>query len=96
MLFTESKFSPNTVMVCLAASRFFHIHLLKRNWSLAETPYPKKAFHLPEMLSQKEIARLIDAAERRLHHVLLMTLYATGARRAEAVRLKVAASAVSA
>jgi hypothetical protein len=42
MLFTKLKFSPNTVILRLAALRFFYIHVLKRGWSVAETPYPKK------------------------------------------------------
>ena len=41
------------------------------------------------MLSQEEVAQLIDAADTPFHRILLMTLYATGARRAEAARLKV-------
>jgi len=89
MLFTELKFSPNTVIVRLAALRFFYVHVLKRNWSIAETPYPKKVQHLPEVLSQEEVARLIDAAEFPFHRILLMTLYATGARRAEVAHLKI-------
>jgi site-specific recombinase XerD len=89
MLFTKLKFSPNTVILRLASLRFFYIHVLKRNWSIAETPYPKKVFHLPEILSQEEVARLIDAAEFPYHRILLMTLYATGARRAEVAHLKV-------
>ena len=74
-LFTQLKFSPNTVTLRLAALRFFYIQVLKRSWSIAETPYPKKAFHLPEILSQEEVARLIDAAEFPFHRILLMTLY---------------------
>ena len=35
------------------------------------------------------MARLIDAAESPFHRILLMTLYATGARRAEAAHLKI-------
>lgn len=89
MLFTELKFSPNTVIVRLAALRFFYVHVLKRNWSIAETPYPKKVLHLPQVLSQDEVARLIDAAEFPFHRILLMTLYATGARRAEVAHLKI-------
>jgi site-specific recombinase XerD len=88
-LFTKLKFSPNTVTLRLAALRFFYIQVLKRGWSIAETPYPKKVLHLPEILSQDEVARLIDAAEFPFHRVLLMTLYATGARRAEVARLKI-------
>ena len=89
MLFTKLKYSPNTVIVRLSSLRFLYIHVLKRNWSIAETPYPKKLRHLPGVLSQEEVARLIDAADSQFHRILLMTLYATGARRAEAAHLKV-------
>jgi integrase len=41
------------------------------------------------VLSQEEVARLIDAAEVPFHRILLMTLYATGARRAEVADLKI-------
>jgi integrase len=44
---------------------------------------------LPQVLSQHEVARLIDAAETPFHRVLLMTLYATVARRVEVARLKI-------
>ena len=83
------KLAPNTVIQRLAALRFFYVQVLKRGWSVAETPYPKKVLHLPEILSQDEVARLIDAAEFPFHRILLMTLYATGARRAEVARLKI-------
>ena len=88
-LFTKLKFSPNTVTLRLAALRFFYIQVLKRGWSIAETPYPKKVLHLPEILSQEQVACLIDAAEFPFHRILLMTLYATGARRAEVAHLKI-------
>jgi integrase/recombinase XerD len=88
-LFTRWKLSPNTVIQRLAALRFFYVQVLKRGWSVAETPYPKKVLHLPQVLSQEEVARLIDAAEFPFHRILLMTLYATGARRAEVAHLKI-------
>src|SRR6202451_2868036 len=89
MLFTKLKYSPNTVILRLASLRFFYIHVLKRGWSIAETLYPKKVRHLPQVLSQEEVARLIDAAESPFHRILLMTLYATGATRAEVAHLKI-------
>jgi integrase/recombinase XerD len=87
-LFQKRKFSPNTVAQHLAALRFFYIKTLKKAWSITETPYPKRADHLPTVLSQEEVARLIDAAHPPLHRTLLMTLYATGLRRAELAHLK--------
>src|ERR1700720_2394505 len=89
-LFQKRKLSPNSVVRHLAALRFFYIKTLKRSWSIAETPYPKWIFHLPTILSQEEVAQLIDAALTPHHRTLLMTLYATGARRAELTHLKVA------
>ena len=88
-LFQKRKFSPNTVAQRLAALRFFYTKTLKKVWSIEETPYPKKTLHLPTILSQEEVARLIDAARPPLHRTLLMALYATGLRRAELTRLKV-------
>lgn len=89
MLFSKLKFSPNTVILRLASLRFFYIQVLKKSWSIAETPYPRKVVHLPQILSPEEVTRLIDAADSRFHRAMLMTLYATGARRTEAAHLKV-------
>ena len=88
-LFKKRKLSPGTVVQRLAALRFFYIKTLKKAWSIAETPYPKQGFRLPTILSQEEVARLIDAALTPFHRTLLMTLYATGVRRAELTHLKV-------
>jgi integrase/recombinase XerD len=87
-LFQKRKLSANSVVRHLAALRFFYIKTLKRAWSIAETPYPKWVFRLPTVLSQEEVAQLIDAARTPYHCTLLMTLYATGTRRAELTHLK--------
>ena len=71
-LFRKRKFSPNTVAQCLAALRFLYTKTLKKTWSIEETPNPKRAVHLPTILSQEEVARLIDAACPLLHRTLLM------------------------
>jgi len=88
-LFQKRKVSAGTVANRLAALRFFYIKTLKKAWSIAETPYPKKTHRLPTILSQEEVARLIDAADTPFHRTLLITLYATGLRCAELTRLKV-------
>jgi integrase/recombinase XerD len=88
-LFQKRKFSPNTVAQRLAALRFFYTKTLKKVWSIEETPYPRKTLHMPTILSQEEVAQLIDAARPPFHRTLLMALYATGLRRAELARLRV-------
>ena len=88
-LFKKWKLAPNTVNQRLAALRFFYIQTLKRAWSVAETPYPKKVLKLPIILSQEEVARLINSAPTPFHRIVLMMLYASGVRRAELARLKI-------
>lgn len=41
------------------------------------------------ILSQEEVAHLINSARTPFHRIVLMTLYATGVRRAELARLKI-------
>ncbi len=81
-LFQKRKLSANSVGQHLAALR-------RRAWSLADTPYPKKTRSLPTILSQEEVAQLLHAACTPGERILLMTLYATGARRSELTHLTV-------
>jgi integrase/recombinase XerD len=87
-LFQKRKLSSGSVTRHLAALRFFYVKTLHKAWSIAETPYPKKTHHLPAILSQEQVAQLIDAASTR-RRIWLMTLYATGVRNAELTHLKV-------
>ena len=88
-LFRKRKLAASTVTVYLAALRFFYTKTLKKSWSAAETPYPRKTEHVPSVLSRQEVARLIAGADTPFHRTLLMTLYATGVRRAELTHLKI-------
>jgi site-specific recombinase XerD len=87
-LFRKGK-SPGTVTQRLAALRFFYVKTLRRAWSVADTPYPKKIHRLPTVLSRVEVAQLIHAARTPFERILLMTLYATGARNSELTHLQV-------
>ena len=88
-LFRERKLTPNTVNQRTGALRFFFIKTLRKPWTLDDMPYPRRVFQLPKVLSQDEVARMIDAAPNRWYRLLVMALYATGARRAELARLKI-------
>src|ERR1035437_4175851 len=65
------------------------IKTLRKPWSVEETPYPKNRPPLPVILSQDEVGRLIESALITFHRTILVTLYATGVRRAELANLKV-------
>ena len=89
-LFRDRKLTDNTVNQRVGALRFFFIKTLRKVWSVEETPYPKKRFHLPVILSPDEVGRLIESALIPFHRAILVTLYATGVRRAELAKLKLA------
>src|SRR6266487_1597611 len=89
-LFRERKLAASTVTQRLAALRFFYTQTIRKAWSVADTPYPKKTRPLPSILSPEEVALLIDSAQTRFHRIVLMTLYGTGVRRAELARLQLA------
>ncbi len=88
-LITDRKLSGNTVNQMVGALRFFYLTVLNKPWRGHELPYPKKSFRLPVIRSPEEVARLIDAAGNLQARTILMTLYSTGMRRTELVRLRV-------
>src|SRR3974377_823291 len=85
----ERKLQAISVTHQLPALRFFFLKTLKKRWGMEETPYPKKVRRLPTILSQEEVARLINSAPTPFYRILVMTLYATGARCRAVARLQV-------
>ena len=88
-LLQERKLEASTVGLHIAALRFFFVKTLRRPYLQLDLPSPKRPKRLPTILSQDEVARLIDSANNLLDYAMLMTLYATGVRRAELSQLKV-------
>ena len=89
-MFRVRKLADNTVAQRVAALRFFFTRALKQSWRIEETPYPKRRTRLPVILSQDEVARLMESAATAFQRTILITLYATGVRRAELTNLKTA------
>ncbi len=89
-LLRERRLASNTVNQRTGALRFFFITTLRKPWSVADTPYPKTTVRLPKVLSKEQVQRLIESASTPLYRLILMTLYATGVRRAELANLKIA------
>jgi len=64
------------------------VKVLRRPYRQIDLVYPKRSVRLPVILSEDEVARLIESASNSYHRVILVTLYATGMRREELCRLK--------
>lgn len=88
-LFRDRKLAASTVEGRAAALRFLFVKTLRRAYVPDQIPFPKHARRLPVVLSPEEVALLIDSAKNLMHRAMLMTLYATGLRRAELCQLKV-------
>lgn len=89
-LLRERKLCPGSVENHVAALRFFFIRTLHRHEFRQFLPYPRVHRKLPNILSQEEVTRLINASSSLFQRTLLMVLYGTGMRRAELARLKIA------
>ena len=88
-LIHDRKLATNTLIARIAALRFLFVKTLRRPYVQVDLPRPKTEKRLPTVLSREEVGRLIDSASNLLHYAILMTLYATGLRRAELCHLKV-------
>ncbi len=89
-LLKEKKLEPSTVEIRTSALRFLYKKVLKRrDLDMDDLPFPKVPKKLPVVLSQEEVARLIDAAPNLKYRTIMMILYSTGLRRAEVPFLKI-------
>src|SRR5215470_2216816 len=88
-LLNDRKLTVETISGRIAALRFFFIRVLRRPCREIDLVYPKRPERLPVILSEEEVARLIEFASTSYHRVILMTLYGSGLRREELCRLKV-------
>jgi len=88
-LLNDRKLAVETIVGRIAALRFFFVKVLRRPYREIDLVYPKRPERLPVILSEEEVAQLIESASTSYHRVILMTLYGTGLRREELCRLKV-------
>jgi site-specific recombinase XerD len=88
-LLRDCKLTVETIVGRISALRFFFVKVLRRPYREIDLVYPKRRERLPVILSEEEVAQLIECACSSYHRVILMTLYGTGLRREELSRLKV-------
>jgi integrase/recombinase XerD len=89
-LLREKKLALGTIALRMGALRFLYKKTLKRrDLDFDDLPLLRTPKKLPVVLSPDEVTRLIEAAPSLFYRTVLMLLYATGLRRAEAADLKV-------
>ena len=85
----ERGLSPSSRNVAISGMKFFYHQILDWDEQKLFLPPRKGSWRLPEVLSPKEVERLLYANGKLRDRCLLMTAYATGVRVSELVRLKV-------
>lgn len=86
----ERKASPALMKLTLAGIKFLYRATLHRPEVVAALPWPKVPRRLPEVLTEFEVAALLDATDQRRLRTMLRVGYAAGLRISEVCRLQIA------
>lgn len=87
-LLEERKLSWSSVNQALCALRFFYLDVLGQAFEAGELRYPKRKYSQPVVLTETEVARLLQAPMTLKVRTVLMTLYSAGLRLGEALHLQ--------
>ena len=81
--------SDSSVRVATYALRgFFHKILDRNDWNYARLPKPRKAYRLPDVLSQEQVEAIIGAAPSPKYAAAFMLCYGAGLRTDEVIHLE--------
>ncbi|MGH7471490.1 MAG: tyrosine-type recombinase/integrase [Longimicrobiales bacterium] len=84
----EKRISWSQFNQTVCALRFLYKVTLGRSDLVPNIPFPRGCKKLPTVLSADEVVRLVQAVRQPKHRAILLTIYATGLRLAEALSLK--------
>lgn len=87
-LIRDRKLAWNSCNVAFSALQCFYGRFLKRSKTEFSIPPRPRRTKLPEVLSQAEVKKLIDACKTIRERSLLMMAYGSGLRVSELIRLK--------
>ena len=79
--------SPETHNHYRSAIKFFYKKVLKLVWDDDEVPAMKRERNLPAVLSRQEMNAIIDVTPNLKHKAIIATMYSSGLRVSEAIRL---------
>ena len=86
-LVEERQASPSLRKMFVAGIKFFYRVTLNRPEEVERIPYPKIPKTLPDVLTQEEVAAIIDAVESVKYRAIIAAAYAAGLRISEACHL---------
>ncbi len=81
--------SWSTVKVDRNGLQFFYKHILKRDWQWVDIVKPPQDKRLPDILTLKEIERLINGTRELRYQTFILCAFSMGLRLGEALNLQV-------
>lgn len=88
LLFKKSKgITAATLNLYNSSIRFFFRHVLHELWDDELVPRMKVDRHLPAILTQEEIQKILDSTMNLKHKTMIATMYSSGLRVSEVCRL---------
>ena len=81
--------SWSTVKVDRNGLQFFYKHMLKKDWEWVDIVKPPTEKRLPDVLTLKEIERLINGTRERRYQTFILTCFSMGLRLGEALNIQV-------
>jgi site-specific recombinase XerD len=84
----ERRLAQGSINGAYTGIKLFWDIILNREWPAKHLPRSRQAKTLPEVLSREEVRLLIDGTINTKHRCVLQTLYSTGVRLGEVVKLK--------
>lgn len=73
----------------IAALKYFISFIIEKPYIAEQLVYPKRQKKLPMVLSESEVTSILDNVENIKHRAILFTVYSSGLRIGEVVKLKV-------
>lgn len=72
----------------VSAIKFYYEKVLGRNKEYYNIQRPKKEFHLPKVISEKEVLAILHSIKNIKHKAIIATIYSAGLRRSELLNLR--------
>ena len=88
-LLTVKKLAPNSVNRHLAAIRFFYRYVLHRHDYMLQLPNVRVPEKIPVILTEEEMAHLIDSVHNVKYKAILMLAYSAGLRNSDVRKLRI-------
>jgi len=87
-LIEEKNLSRSSIIQAVCGLRFFYQKVLRQAFDLDMLPLQKRHRTLPQVLTEKEVAALLEAESNLKHRAILMALYSGGLRLQEVLQLR--------